>query len=91
MYFKCVDLSTLTEEQRLNVHETELNTIIDPFQVPFPWVRRTKANGEVVYVNEETKAVKSKQPGEVRREKRRGGRGGRGWRQRYFVTCGPTL
>ena len=61
----CIDMNTLTEEEKLEVHEKELGTIIDPFQVPFPWVRRTKTNGDVVYVNQETKAVKSKQPGEV--------------------------
>ena len=60
-----VDVSQLTEEEKLEKHENELGTIIDPFEVPAPWVRRTKPNGEVVYVNEETKAVKSKKPGEV--------------------------
>lgn len=56
----------MTEEERLERHEYELGTIIDPFQVPFPWVRRTKPSGEVVYVNQDTKEVKSKKPGEVR-------------------------
>ncbi len=64
--FLCVsDFNNLTEEQKIERHEKELETIIDPFSVPFPWVRKTKLSGEVMYVNMETQEEKSKKPSEV--------------------------
>ena len=63
--YLCIAYENLTEEQKLERHEKELGTIIDPFLAPYPWVKKTKVNGDVVYVNQETNAVKSKHPGEV--------------------------
>jgi hypothetical protein len=63
---KTISLEKLTEEER---EELELETIINPFEPPKPWVRKTRLDGEVVYVNEETKQVKTSAPGEVWAEK----------------------
>jgi hypothetical protein len=52
----------LTADER---YELELETIINPFAPPKPWVRKTRLDGEVVYVNTETKQVKTVAPGQV--------------------------
>lgn len=63
---KTFAIEKLTPEER---EEYELETIINPFDPPKPWVRKTRLDGEVVYVNEETKQVKTSAPGEVWAEK----------------------
>jgi hypothetical protein len=63
---KTISFEKLTAEER---EELELETIINPFEPPKPWVRKTRLDGEVVYVNEETKQVKTSAPGEVWAEK----------------------
>lgn len=63
---KSIAIEKLTPEER---EEYELETIINPFDPPKPWIRKTRLDGEVVYVNEETKQVKTTAPGEVWAEK----------------------
>jgi hypothetical protein len=63
---KTFAIENLTPEER---EEHELETIINPFDPPKPWVRKTRLDGEVVYVNEETKQVKTSAPGQVWAEK----------------------
>jgi hypothetical protein len=63
---KTFAIESLTPEER---EELELETIINPFDPPKPWVRKTRLDGEVVYVNEETKQVKTSAPGQVWAEK----------------------
>lgn len=59
-----VETSNMTPEEQ---YEYEIQTLLNPFDVPKPWVRRTRIDdGEVVFLNLETKQVKSFPPGEVR-------------------------
>jgi hypothetical protein len=53
----------------LALDEEELGTMLDPFDVPKPWVMRYENDGSVYYYNTSTKAKRSDRPPHVWKEK----------------------